>query len=190
MQPKVENLRTPEIRTSLYRKSSSIVLPMPELNFFSAVPTSTYTKDSDFQFQSLGITLSSSVSPSLQSDPSSIHESTMSASATDTAFMNQAFSTLVTTLTPEEMNDFAAKLRAVATTQTKVLTPESTGELNGYGQSSVMLSAEDGVGQKKSATRGKERKMKMRRTKLRPLNAFMAFRCKSSLFMRKTPQSI
>ena len=96
----------------------------------------------------------------------------MSANVNSLEVVHHAFNTLLSSLTPAQMSNFTQQLRAAPITTT----PASTPQLNQYG---LMTPASSGPNnQNKRAARAKIKEARIERSKLRPLNAFMAFRCK------------
>ena len=100
----------------------------------------------------------------------------MDASVDDLEAANLAFDAILATLTPAQMATFTGKLVAVAASLPSATTLASTPAANQY----VLATPASGnsPGQNKNALRAKLKQRKLERSKLRPLNAFMAFRCK------------
>ena len=107
----------------------------------------------------------------------------MAANFHDLEVVHHAFNTLLTSLTPTQMSSFTEQLRAAPTPSPRTLTPASTPEMNGYGLPSP--TSESPVPRDKRSAR---LKLKQERGKLRPLNAFMAFRCKHFNALRTSAQ--
>ena len=87
-----------------------------------------------------------------------------------------SISALLTSLTPAQMSNFTQQLRTAATATTRVTTATSTLQPDQYGL--VTLASSSPVRRDKRAARAKIKEARAERSKLRPLNAFMAFRCK------------
>jgi hypothetical protein len=100
----------------------------------------------------------------------------MSANVSNLEMVHNAFNTLLTSLTPAQMNNFTQQLRTATTATTGVTTETSTPELNQDGL--MTLASNSPVRRDKRAARAEIKKARVERSKLRPLNAFMAFRCK------------
>jgi hypothetical protein len=100
----------------------------------------------------------------------------MSANISNLEAVHHAFNTLLTSLTPAQMSNFAQQLRTAATVTTRVTRATSTPQPDQYGLTT--LASGSPVRRDKVAARAKIKKVRAERSKLRPLNAFMAFRCK------------
>src|SRR2546423_2197388 len=109
-------------------------------------------------------------------------QSNMSANVNNLELVHNAFNTLLSSLTPAQMSNFTQQLRADPVTTTRISTTASTPVRN---QDGLMTPASTSpVRQDKRAARAKVKETRMERRKLRPLNAFMAFRCKCLLSKR------
>jgi hypothetical protein len=100
----------------------------------------------------------------------------MSANVSNLEVVHHAFNTLFTSLTPAQMSNFTQQLRTAATATTRVTTTASTPQPDQYGL--VTLASSSPARRDKKAARAKIKEARAERSKLRPLNAFMAFRCK------------
>jgi hypothetical protein len=100
----------------------------------------------------------------------------MSANVSNLEAVHHAFNTLITSLTPAQMSNFAQQLRTAATATTRVTRAKSTPQPDQYGLMTPASSSP--VRRDKRAARAKIKEARAERSKLRPLNAFMAFRCK------------
>jgi hypothetical protein len=100
----------------------------------------------------------------------------MSANVSNLEVVHHAFNALLTSLTPAQMSNFTQQLRATAIVTTRVTTATSTPQLNEHGL--MTLATSSPVRRDKRAARAKIKEARVERSKLRPLNAFMAFRCK------------
>jgi hypothetical protein len=138
------------------------------------------------------VSLSSASTRSGQSEPETFLpnrtvlqiQSKMSANVNNLAVVHHAFNILLTSLTSAQMSNFTQQLRAAPITTTSLTTPRSTPELNQYGR---LAPADDSPTRRdKRAARAKVKEARLERSKLRPLNAFMAFRCKSLPSREKT----
>lgn len=98
----------------------------------------------------------------------------MSANVSNLEVVHHAFNTLLTSLTPSQMSNFTQQLRTAATAT--VATATSTPQLNQYDL--MTLASSTPVRRDKRVARAKIKEARAERSKLRPLNAFMAFRCK------------
>lgn len=105
-------------------------------------------------------------------------ESEMSANIDHFAVVHQAFKNLLTNLSPAQMSNFTQQLRAEPITTTRLVNPTSPPELNQYGLMAPVSG--NPVRRDKRAARAKVKEVIAGRRKMRPLNAFMAFRCKFS----------
>ena len=102
----------------------------------------------------------------------------MSANVSNLEMVHNAFNTLLTSLTSAQMSNFTQQLRTAATATTRATTATSTPQPNQYGL--MTLASSSPVRRDKRAARTKIKEARVERSKLRPLNAFMAFRCKFS----------
>ena len=97
--------------------------------------------------------------------------------------IHHAFDTLLTSLTPAQMSNFTAQLRATPMPTARIATPATTPKLNQYGRMAPPSGSP--TRRDKRVVRAKFKAARMERSKLRPLNAFMAFRCRLSLSQEK-----
>jgi hypothetical protein len=100
----------------------------------------------------------------------------MSANVSNLEVVHHAFNALLTSLTPAQMSTFAQQLRAAATASSGVTTATSTPQPDQYAL--MTLASSSPVRRDKRAARAKAKEARAERNKLRPLNAFMAFRCR------------